>query len=93
MSQNAGTDIVGPAAPRQHTKAMTRGPDDWQTDEPDTESYGVAAQFAGIDMDEFYWARQRAKRVLFFWVVAVLVLTGALAAAAWTIGSNLSGLI
>ena len=44
-------------------------------------------------MDEFYWARQRAKRVLFFWVVAVLVLTGALAAAAWTIGSNLSGLI
>ena len=43
-------------------------------------------------MDEFYLARQRAKRVLFFWVVAVLVLTGALAAGAWTIGSNLSGL-
>ena len=67
---------VRPAPPRQHTKALTRGPDDWQTDESETESYGVAAQFAGIDMDEFYWARQRAKRVLFFWVVAVLVLTG-----------------
>ena len=79
--------------PRQHTKAFTRGPDDWQQDGTDAEIYGVAGQFAGIDMDEFYWARQRAKRVLLFWVLAVLVLTGALAAAAWTIGSNLSGLI
>ena len=93
VSQNATTDTVGSAPPRQHTKALTRGPDDWQADDPATESHGVAAQFAGIDMDEFYWARQRAKRVLFFWVIAVLVLTGALAAAAWTIGSNLSGLI
>jgi serine/threonine-protein kinase len=93
VNQNAATDTVRPAAPRQHTKALTRGPDDWQEDEPDTESYGVAAQFAGIDMNEFHWARQRAKRVLFFWVISVLVLTGALAAAAWTIGSNLSGLI
>jgi serine/threonine-protein kinase len=62
-------------------------------DEPAAEYQGVAGQFAGIDMNEFYWARQRAKRVLFFWVVAVLVLTGALAAAAWTIGSNLTGLL
>ncbi len=44
-------------------------------------------------MNEFHWARQRAKRALFFWVIAVLVLTGALAAAAWTIGSNLTGLL
>ena len=93
VSQNGTTDTVGSAPPRRHTKALTRGPDDWQADDPATESHGVAAQFAGIDMDEFYWARQRAKRVLFFWVIAVLVLTGALAAAAWTIGSNLSGLI
>ena len=27
-------------------------------------------------MSEFYWARQRAKRVLLFWVVAVLMFTG-----------------
>ena len=79
-------------APRQHTRELTRGPDDWQQDEPEAEYYGVAGQFAGIEMSEFYWARQRAKRVLLFWVIAVLVLTGALAAAAWTLGANLSGL-
>lgn len=93
VGHNATTDTVRPAAPRQHTRELTRGPDDWQTDGPGVESYGVAGQFAGIDMDEFYWARQRAKRALLLWVIAVLVLTGALAAAAWTLGSNLSGLI
>jgi serine/threonine protein kinase, bacterial len=84
-----------PAPPRQHTRELTRGPDDWLSDddEPAAEYQSVAGQFAGIDMNEFYWARQRAKRVLFFWVVAVLVLTGALAVAAWTIGSNLTGLL
>jgi len=82
-----------PVPPRQHTRELTRGPDDWRPDEPAAEYHGVAGQFAGIDMNEFYWARQRSKRMLFFWVVAVLVLTGALAAAAWTIGSNLTGLI
>ncbi|HET9564334.1 MAG TPA: protein kinase [Mycobacterium sp.] len=78
-------------APRQHTRELTRGPDDWQSDEPEAEYYGVAGQFAGIEMSEFYRARQRARRVLLFWVIAVVVLTGALAAAAWTLGSNLSG--
>jgi serine/threonine-protein kinase len=85
-----------PAAPRQHTSELTRGPDDWQPrHEPDDadEYRGVAGQFAGIEMDEFYWARQRAKRVLLFWVLAVLVLTGMVAAAAWTVGSNIAGLI
>ncbi len=81
---------VGPV---RHTRELTRGPDDWAADETEAESYGVTGQFAGIDLDEFYWARQRAKRVLWFWVIAVLVVTGALAAAAWMIGSNLSGLI
>jgi serine/threonine-protein kinase len=90
---NATTDTVRPAPPRQHTRELTRGPDDWQSDEPETEHQGRAGRFAGIDMNEFHWARQRARRVLFFWVIAVLVLTGSLAAAAWTIGSNLSGLI
>jgi serine/threonine-protein kinase len=90
---NATTDTVRPAPPRQHTRELTRGPDDWQTDESDVDSYGVAGQFAGIDINEFYWARQRAKRALLLWVIAVLVLTGGLAAAAWTVGSNLSGLI
>jgi serine/threonine-protein kinase len=31
--------------------------------------------------------------VLFFWVVAILTLTGLIAAAAWTVGTNLSALI
>jgi serine/threonine-protein kinase len=92
-SENATTDTVRPVPPRRHTRELTRGPDDWATDEPEAESYGVAKQFAGIEMDEFYWARQRAKRTLFFWVITVLLVTGALAAAAWTIGSNLSGLL
>jgi serine/threonine-protein kinase len=91
--QDKVTDTAGPAQPRRHTRQLTRGPEDWQDDGPSDETYGVAAQFAGIDFDDFYWARQRAKRALFFWVVAVLVLTGALTAAAWTLGSNLSGLL
>ena len=90
--QVAATDITSPVAPRQHTRELTRGPDDWQQDETEAEFYGVTGQFAGIEMTEFYWARQRAKRVLLFWVIAVLVLTAALAAFAWTLGSNLSGL-
>jgi serine/threonine-protein kinase len=80
-------------APRQHTRELTR--EDWQpyTPDNDDEYQSVAGQFAGIDMDDFYWARQRAKRALLFWVVAVLTFTGLVAAAAWTVGSNLGGLI
>jgi serine/threonine-protein kinase len=76
------------APPRQQTREFTR--DDWPPPEP--EFQGTAGQFAGIDIDEFYWARQRARRALFFWVISVLVLTGLVAAGAWTVGSNLSGL-
>jgi serine/threonine protein kinase, bacterial len=76
-------------APRQHTRELTR--DDWQPQEP--EYAPVLGQFAGIDLDEFYWARQRAKRVMLFWVVAVLTLTGLVVAAAWTLGGNIANLI
>jgi serine/threonine protein kinase, bacterial len=93
VSHDAATDTVRPVPPRQHTRELTRGPDNWESDEPEPRYRGGARRFAGIDMNEFYWARQRARRVLLFWVIAVLVLTGALATAAWTIGSNLSGLI
>jgi serine/threonine-protein kinase len=78
-----------PAQPRQHTRELTR--DDWSPQEPEYEP--VSGQFAGIDLDEFYWARQRAKRTLVFWVVAVLTLTGLIAAAAWTLGGNIGTLI
>ena len=76
-------------APRQHTRELTR--DDWQPQEP--EYAPVSGQFAGIDLDEFYWARQRAKRALLFWVIAVLTLAGVIAAGAWTLGSNIGTLI
>jgi serine/threonine-protein kinase len=76
-------------APRQHTRELTR--DDLQPQEPEYEP--VSGQFAGIDLDEFYWARQRGKRALLFWVVAVLTLTGLVAAAAWTLGGNIGNLI
>ena len=79
-------------APRRHTRELTRGPDDWSPP-GDHEYRGVSKQFAGIEMSEFHWARQRAKRVLLFWVAAVLVFTGLVAVAAWTVGSNIGGLI
>ena len=46
------------------------------------------AQFAGIDIDEFQWARQRGRRTVVFWVLTVLVLTGLVAAAGWSLGVN-----
>jgi serine/threonine-protein kinase len=89
----AQSPAARPQVPRQHTRELTR--DDWQpvTIDDDHEYQGVSGQFAGIDIDEFYWARQRAKRALLFWVVAVLTLTGLVAAAAWTVGSNIANLI
>jgi serine/threonine protein kinase, bacterial len=82
------TARVAPA-PRQHTRELTR--DDWRPQEPEYQP--VSGQFAGIDFDEFYWAQQRAKRALLFWVVAVLTVTGLIAAAAWTLGGNIGTLI
>lgn len=79
--------VVG--APPQHTREFTRD----GMAPVESEYQGISGQFAGIDLDEFYWARQRAKRALLFWVVAVLTLTGLVGAAAWTLGGNLSVLI
>ncbi|CAN3129667.1 Serine/threonine-protein kinase PknL [Mycobacterium sp. smrl_JER01] len=59
----------------------------------DGEYRGASGRFAGIDLAEFYWARQRSRRMLFFWVVAVITLAGLAAAGAWTLGSNLSSLL
>jgi serine/threonine-protein kinase len=76
-------------APRQHTRELARA--DWQLDAPEYAS--VSGQFAGIDLDEFHWTGQRAKRALLFWVIAVLTLTGLIGVAAWTLGANIGGLI
>jgi serine/threonine-protein kinase len=72
--------------PRQHTREMTRGPDDW-------ENHALPSQFAGIDIDELEWARQRGRRIALFWIAGILTLTGMVAAGAWTVGSNVVGLL
>ncbi|QUR69805.1 protein kinase [Mycobacterium spongiae] len=53
----------------------------------------VSGHFAGIAMEEFAWARSHARRTVLISVAIVLAVTGLVATAAWTIGSNLSGLL
>jgi serine/threonine-protein kinase len=91
------------AAPVPHpTRQLTRGPGDWSEPrrpadldaEPDDYEYEpISGEFAGIAMSEFVWARQHARRMVLVWVAVVLAATGLVATAAWTIGSNLSGLL
>ncbi|MDP9167734.1 MAG: protein kinase [Actinomycetota bacterium] len=81
-------DVTPPAPPpRQHTRQMPRDPGDWQP-----QSASRPTQFAGIDIDELEWARQRGRRITMFWLVGILTLTALIAAGAWTLGSNLPGL-
>ena len=50
-------------------------------------------QFAGIDIDELAMARQRGRRAAVFWTLAVLILNGLVAAAAWSLGTNFHSLL
>jgi serine/threonine-protein kinase len=92
---------AAPAAPapilpvRHPTRAMTRGPDDWDDATAEHQDFELppAGQFAGIDITEFAWARQRARRTTILWLAVVLVLTGSVAAAGWSLGSNLTALL
>ncbi|HEV7361609.1 MAG TPA: protein kinase [Mycobacterium sp.] len=87
----------------QPTRQFTRGPGDWPQaapkaevdSEPDDEyEYeSVSGEFAGIAMSEFALARQHARRMVLIWVALVLALTGLIATAGWTVGSNLTGLL
>lgn len=85
----------GAEPPRRDTRVFT--PAEWQhppEPSPDEPEYlPPAGQFAGIDIEHFYWARQRGRRLLLAWVIIVLILTGLLAAGAWTLGNNLPNLI
>jgi serine/threonine-protein kinase len=100
-SQQPGPSAAAPV--RHPTRQLTRGPQDWSepqrpvhTDnEPDDdyEYEPVTGEFAGIPINEFVWARQRGRRMVLIWVAVVLALTGLVATAAWTIGSNLNGLL
>jgi len=88
---------------RNPTRQLTRGPEDWSepqrpvhTDNEPDEDYEyepVTGEFAGIPISEFMWARQRGRRMVLIWVALVLALTGLVATAAWTVGSNLTGLL
>jgi serine/threonine protein kinase, bacterial len=90
IDQNQATDQHRPVAqqapPHHPTRQLTRGPDD-------REYRDVSGQFAGIDLFEFALERQHARRMVLIWVAVILSVTGMVAAAAWTIGSNLSGLL
>jgi serine/threonine-protein kinase len=83
-----------PAPVKNPTRQLIREPD-WEpapAEEVD-ENPEVPSQFAGIDIGEFIWERQRARRSLVFWVLIVLLLTGGMAAVGWTLGTNLTALI
>lgn len=91
---------AGRASVRHPTRQLTRGPQDWAaepdelTDRDYQDEYPViSGQFAGVEMSEFALARQHARRMVLTWVAVVLAVTGMIATAAWTIGSNLSGLL
>ncbi|MGH3632883.1 MAG: protein kinase domain-containing protein, partial [Mycobacterium sp.] len=74
---------------RHPTRQLTR---DWAA-KPEYQRRGGARQFAGIELSEFALARQHARRMVLIWLAVVLAVTGLVAAAAWTIGSNLAGLL
>ena len=59
---------------------------------PQAEDIFQPRQFAGIDIDEFAFTRQRSRRMLAFWILTVLVLTGLVATAGWSLGINVDGL-
>jgi len=82
-----------PVAVKNPTRQLIRDPQDWQPAAENDETPELASQFAGIDIGEFMWERQRARRTLMFWTLIVLLLTGGVAALGWTLGSNLQGLM
>jgi serine/threonine-protein kinase len=104
-AQHAATVISPPVG--RPTRQLTRGAQDWQPaadsdgdaetelvhDDGIDETDSPPRQFAGIDIDEFIWSRQRSRRILTFWVLTVFVLTGLVALAGWTLGTNLNGLL
>lgn len=85
------------------TRQLTRGPQQWQPAAPSAsgvddqdevaEYLDPPRQFAGINIEEFGWARQRSSRLMAFWMLTVGVLTGLMAIAGWTLGTNLDALL
>jgi serine/threonine-protein kinase len=76
------------ASPHHPTRRLPR------VDSPAADEYElVSGQFAGIEWSEFVLASQHARRMALIWIAVVLAVTGLIASAAWTIGSNLAGLL
>jgi serine/threonine-protein kinase len=104
-SRRRGHPSERPAPVHHPTRQLTRGPGDWsdpghpahsetEPDDPhDYEYDSISGEFAGIAISEFIWERQHARRMVLVWVALVLSVTGLVATAGWTIGSNLSGLL
>jgi serine/threonine-protein kinase len=90
------TDRHQPPAARppvhQPTRPLTREPPNGQ-DRQQPENDSVSGQFAGIDLIEFALERQHARRMVLIWIAIVLSITGLAASAAWTLGSNIGGLL
>ncbi|SGL93107.1 Ser/Thr protein kinase L [Mycobacterium tuberculosis] len=100
---HAGGEVVGaeilvrPAGgqhvPNDDDQLVGDGGDRLLASGSEPEHEPITGQFAGIAIEEFIWARQHARRMVLVWVSVVLAITGLVASAAWTIGSNLSGLL
>lgn len=75
------------------TRQLTLGPQDWADIDPGEPDGPASQRFAGIDISEFLWQRQRTRRRILIGLAIVLALTGLVGAGAWTLGSNLQGLL
>jgi serine/threonine-protein kinase len=86
---------AGSPAPRP-TRQLTRGPQDWATQparKPDPQYQLASGRFAGIEMSEFALERQHARRMMLIWLAVLLAVTGLVATAAWTLGTDLGELL
>jgi serine/threonine-protein kinase len=101
-SQTDGNRITDPRQPaairppiHQPTRQLTRDLRDWPAAPTSHggEYRDRSRQFAGIDLVEFSLERQHSRRMILIWVAIVLSITGMVAAAAWTVGSNIGGLL
>ena len=82
--------------PRQPTLALTRGPEDWSSGGRRRRRRRIRKRhnpFRRHRAGRVRWARQRSRRMAVVWLVLVLLATIGVAAAAWSLGTNLSGLI
>ncbi len=90
--QHTGTDGVRPPEPRRDTRVLTPAELPLPPKSFDDPEYH-SVTFAGIDIEQFRWARRRDERVLLGWVAIVVILAGLLAVGSWTLGTNLPNLL